>query len=165
MKPIKLTELIDAVELDFEEHVSYVDVEDGKVLTVERSLLSSMEEGDEEAVGDVPDWQKAEVEIAKAIAQDAGGRFVRALRKYDFHEYRHMERFIGSLDSSNDADQLWRAIKGKGAFRYFKDTAQRLGLLEKWFLYRDDALKEFVIDWAGDEKIAFEDDVKPRAQG
>jgi hypothetical protein len=34
-----------------------------------------------------------------------------------------MERFIGTVENAEAAEQLWRAIKGKGAFRYFKDTA------------------------------------------
>jgi hypothetical protein len=44
-----------------------------------------------------------------------------------------MERFICTVADGQAADQLWRAIKGKGAFRYFKDTAHRLDLLKQWF--------------------------------
>jgi len=71
-----------------------------------------------------------------------------------------MERFIGTVKDAEAAEQLWRAIKGKGAFRYFKDTASRLGLLERWFQYRADALKEFVVEWAEAHNIAYEDDLK-----
>jgi hypothetical protein len=59
-----------------------------------------------------------------------------------------MEHFIGTVEDSQAAEQLWRAIKGKGAFRYFKDTAHRLGLLDRWFQYRAEAMKQFVINWA-----------------
>lgn len=39
-------------------------------------------------------------------------------------------------------------IKGKGAFRYFKDTVSRLGLLPRWYQYLDEAMTQFVLDWA-----------------
>ena len=160
MKPVKLSELIEALEFDFEETRTFVDLEDGCVVTVQKSVLSDVEEGDEEALSDVPDWQKDEVEIARAIVADSGKRFVTPPDKYEFHEYRQMERFIGTVRNAEAADQLWQAIKGKGAFRYFKDTADRLGLLNQWFQYRDDAMKEFVVDWAADNNVPYEDDVK-----
>jgi len=160
MKSVKLSELIEALEFDFEEIRAFVDLENGCVVMVQRSVLSDVEEGDEEALSDVPDWQKDEVEIARAIVADAGKRFVTPPDKYEFHEYRQMERFIGTVRNSGAADQLSQAIRGKGAFRYFKDTADRLGLLNQWFQYRDDAMKEFVVDWAADNNVPYEDDVK-----
>jgi hypothetical protein len=71
-----------------------------------------------------------------------------------------MERFIGTVESAEEAEQLWRAIKGKGAFRYFKDTASRLGLLEDWFRYRDESMKEFVVEWAEANHVTYEDDTR-----
>src|SRR6266480_4992550 len=160
MKPVKLSELIQALEYDSEEIGTFVDLENGCVVTIDGSVLSDVEEGDEDALSDVPDWQKDEIEIARAIVANSGKRFVAPPDKYEFHEYQQMERFIGTVRNSGAADQLWQAIKGKGAFRYFKDTADRLGLLNQWFQYRDDAMKEFVVDWAQDNSVPYEDDVK-----
>jgi Uncharacterised protein family (UPF0158) len=97
--------------------------------------MSAVEEGDEDLLRGLADWQQEEVEIARAMVEDSGERFVDAPAKFDFHEYRQMERFIGTVEDSEAAEQLWRAIKGKGAFRYFKDTANRLGLLQQWYRY------------------------------
>lgn len=110
----------------------------------------------------MPDWQQPELEIARAIAEDSGERFVVAPNKFDFHEYRQMERFIGTVGDAGAAEQLWRAIKGKGAFRYFKDTASRFGLLKQWFQYRDEAMKQFVRDWAEAHQIPVVDDTPPK---
>jgi len=159
MKPVKLSELMEALEFDFEEVRAFVDLENGCVVMVQGSVLSDVDEGDEEALSDVPDWQKDEVEIARAIVEGLGTRFISPPDKYEFHEYRQMERFIGTVRSAGAADQLWRAIKGKGAFRFFKDTADRLGLLKQWFQYRDNAMKEFVVEWAEDNNVPYEDDV------
>jgi hypothetical protein len=162
MKPTKLSELIVALEFDSDEHATFVDLENGCVVSVEQALLSALEEGDEEVSTDLPDWQKAEWEIARAIAADSGERFVPAPDKFDFHEYHQMERFIGTVGDAGAAEQLWRAIKGNGAFRYFKDTASRLGLLKEWYQYRDAALKEYVTDWAEAHSIPYVDDLKDR---
>jgi hypothetical protein len=164
MKPVKLSELIDALQFDSPEHVSRVDLQNGCVVMVERTVLGAAEEGDEESLGNVPDWQKDEVEIARAMVADSGERFVDAPDKFDFHEYREMERFIGTVTDAGAAEQLWRAIKGKGAFRYFKDTAHRLNLLQEWYHYRDNAMKEFVRDWAEARQIAILDDTARNPQ-
>lgn len=159
MKPVKLSELIEAVEFDSPEHLTMVDLENGCTVTVEKWVLRAVEEGDEESMGTLPDWQKADVELARAIVDDPGNRFIAAPDKFEFHEYRHMERFIGTVRDAEIAEQLWRAICGKGAFRHFKDTAARLGLLDRWFAYRDEALKQFVLRWAQAHNVPVEDDV------
>ena len=160
MKPVKLSDLIDALEFDSDEYGNWVDLENGRVVRLSHSLLSAIEEEDEDA-GSLSGWEDEEVEIARAMVADSeGGRFVDAPGKFDFHEYRHMERFIGTVEDSAAAEQLWRAIKGKGAFRYFKDTAGRLGLLEQWYQYRESAMQELVRDWADAHQIPIVDDTR-----
>jgi len=161
MKPVKLSDLILALESDSEEEITMVDLQTGRVETVDRSVLSAIESGDEASLGDPPEWQVPELKIARAITEDPGGRFVHAPNKFDFHEYRQMERFIGTVEDRAAAEQLWRAIKGNGAFRYFKDTARRLDLLKQWHQYRDDAMKEYVRDWAEANHVQIVDDTKP----
>jgi hypothetical protein len=160
MKRIKLSELISALEFDSEEHETRIDRQEGRVVAVDSMVLRAVEDGDDEVLQDLPDWQKEEVEIARVIVEDSVDRFAHAPDKFDFNEYRHMERFVGMVEDAEAADQLWRAIKGKGAFRYFKDTVARLGLLERWYQYRDDSLKDFVIDWAKAHNVSCEDDTK-----
>ena len=160
MKPIKLSELVETLEFDSVEHVTSVDLQNGCVVSVDCTILSAVEADDEASLGDLPDWQKPELEIARAIVGDSGARFVAAPAKFDFHEYRHMERFIGTVADAGAAEQLWRAIKGKGAFRYFKDTASRLDLLSAWYEYREKAMKKFVVAWAESRQISFVDDMK-----
>ena len=162
MKPTKLSELIEAVEFDSAVHTQRVDLQNGCVVRVETSVLSAVEEGDEDAVNELPDWQKPEVEEARAIVADSGERFVAAPAQADFHEYQHMERFIGTVADDGAAEQLWRAIKGKGAFRRFQDAAGRLGVLEQWYRYREAAIKEFVVAWAGANSVPYEDNTKAR---
>lgn len=158
MKPIKLSALVDALESESEFMVAKVDLQEGCVVFVDKSVMNAVEENDEEFFKDLTGTAKQEVGLARALVEDPGKRFVDPPDKFEFHEYRHMERFIGTVGDKEAAGQLWRAIKGKGAFRYFKDTANRLGLLKEWFAYRDEALKECVRQWAEAHEIPVVDD-------
>jgi hypothetical protein len=157
VKPVKLSELIEALESESDEFGSWVDLQNGSVVRLAHSLIRAVEEGDVDASESLAEWEKEEVENARAVVEESE-RFVAAPGKFDFHEYRQMERFIGTVQDSAAAEQLWRAIKGKGAFRYFKDTASRLGLLKQWYEYRDEAMKEFVRDWAEAHQVPVRDD-------
>ena len=159
MKPIKLSELIEAIEFDSPEHISSIDLQEGRHVIIEESVLRAVEEGDDDLLNGLPEWQKEQIEVARAMNADSGDRFIDAPDKFEFHEYHHMEGFIRDLGDSAAAEQLWRAIKGKGAFRHFKNTAHSLGLLDQWYAYRQDAMKQFVIDWCETHKIQFADDL------
>lgn len=161
VNPVKLSEIIDALEFDSDEYGSWVDLEKGSVVRVSHSLIRAVEDGDAERMAG---WETEEVEAAKAVVADSNERFVDAPGKFEFHEYRQMERFIGTVEDSAAAEQLWRAIKGKRAFRHFKDTAGRLGLLEQWYQYRDSAVKGFVRDWAEAHQISIVDDTSADSQ-
>ena len=163
MSPLaKLSELTDALEFESVERRTYFDRHTGRIVSVADRILSAVEEGEEEALTSMPDWEQEEVETARAIVNQSGDRFIEPPGKFEFNEYRHMERFIGALSDAKAADELWRAIKGHGAFHHFKDTLYRLGIQDQWFGCRDEAMKEFVIGWAEANKVPYEDDLKGR---
>lgn len=112
----KLSELMDSMEVQSEEWIYRYDRTTGQVAMVERSTCDAIDAGDD---GDLDETDE-EVALARAMVEDSGERFIDLPDKFDFHEYRQLERFIGAVEDSRVADELWRAIKGKGAFRYFK---------------------------------------------
>lgn len=150
---VKLMDLTDALEMASEESGSWLDRQTGQVVVVDNDVMQAVESTEGDMMPDgLEDWQVEQVPAARAIS--AGDpRYLALPDKFDFHEYRHMEKFIGSIADAEKADQLWRAIKGKGAFRYFKDTAARLGLLDAWYGYRDTALNRFMLDWAKENEV------------
>jgi hypothetical protein len=158
--PSKLSELILALDRPTEEFRTYFDRKTGMVVSVEDWMISSLEDGEEEDPDDLPDWQKKEYETARDIVDDDGSRFLPAPEKFEFHEYRVMEKFIRSIGDDEAADQLWRAIKGRGAFRYFKDTLHRLGIQQLWYDYLEEAQREFVIKWAEENGVVVENDLR-----
>ena len=117
-------------------------------MVVEESVIQAIESvaGDAVPAG-VGDWQAEQSAAARGIVE-GDVRYLPLPDKFEFHEYRQMEQFIGSVADTQISARLWNAIKGKGAFRHFKDTAARLGVLDDWFAYRDKAAKRFMLDWA-----------------
>ncbi|MBK8475769.1 MAG: hypothetical protein IPL39_05505 [Opitutaceae bacterium] len=154
----KLTELMDSMEMQSEDWLYRYDRKTGKVAMVERSTYHAIEAQEDEDL----DESDEEVVLARAMVEDAKGRFIDLPDKFDFHEYHQMERFIRTVEDAAVADELWRAIKGKGAFRYFKDVAARHGLLDAWYRFLDEAAKAFVIRWAEFNEVPFEDDTAGR---
>ena len=163
MSPLaKLSELTDALEFQSVDRRIYLDRHTGQIVSVADRILTAVEEGEEEALTSRPDWQKEEVETARAIVKQSGDRFIDPPGKFEFNEYHHMERFIRALPDAKTDEQLWRAIKGHGASHHFKDTLYRLGIQDQWFGYRDEAMKAFVIGWAEANTVPYEDDIKDR---
>ena len=60
-----------------------------------------------------------------------------------------IERFCLSVDDEDMRDDLCDAIRGRGAFRRFKDRMQLYGIAEDWYRYRDAALRDMAIAWCG----------------
>ena len=85
---------------------------------VDKSLLTAIEEEDDEKLKKLHEWEKQDIEIAREIINDHGpvDRFITPPNKFEFHEYRQMERFIGTLNDPVADEKLTRAIKGKGRF-------------------------------------------------
>ncbi len=149
----RLNDIVDVLEMQFEESPSFLDRETGQVETVARELLREAEEsGDDEEV-DLPAWQKAEWEIAKLIVST--NRFLPLPSKFDVHEWSIMEDFSRSVEHDRIREELMRAIHGAGAFRNFKDTLRRHRMEAAWFAFRTEALRQIAIDWCERNQIVW----------
>jgi hypothetical protein len=65
-----------------------------------------------------------------------------------------MEAFIITVGNPRLQERLERAIRGRGAFRYFKDVlldypAER----ERWFQFKQDRLHQRMLDWLEEQGI------------
>ncbi|HUA85878.1 MAG TPA: UPF0158 family protein [Bryobacteraceae bacterium] len=153
MPTIHLNDIIDALEMQFDESVSYLDLDAGQVVTVYEELLRKAEEPSDEEP-DLPDWQKDEWAIAKRIVST--DRFTPLPTKFDVHEWGIMQEFSRAAESAGVRAELSRAIHGGGAFRNFKDTVRRLGIESAWFAFRTDALRQIAVDWCEENQIIWQ---------
>ncbi len=151
---------VDLDELDIAFHTAsyqlrhYLDLETGEVILIMDEFAQELEaiyqeihdqEGNRtvslEAYLDehvAHDWQKEMLLTADLVEQEYGTRYIRVEREDPHADYEDMERFIDSLHDSRLQKRLWRAIQGRGAFRYFKDVlSDHPDVRQQWFQFRD----------------------------
>jgi hypothetical protein len=152
--PVKLSDIIEAIEFQMDESSAYLNIKTGEVVTVTQQDFEAAENQD--ALDEYPEWQHESIKTAQEIL-DHEEDFIGLPTKYDVHEYQIMERFILSIKDREISDALYRAIKGKGAFRRFKDDIFRFDIADEWYKYREDAIKQVAIDWCELNQIKFKD--------
>ena len=153
---VSLQELIDSMEMQFDEYLVYVDPKTGEVEQVQYALLSDLEEGKIE--GDPSDEDDDELKIAKRIVN--GEKFIRIPSKDDIHDWNMMHEFALSVESGQLRAELLSALRGPHAFRHFKDTLHRRGIQKDWYAFREQAFRTIAIDWLKEHGLAWRDDMR-----
>jgi hypothetical protein len=97
-------------------------------------------------------------ELLRLYEQDKSGRFVQLPSQFDRDDYRIMQKFAYAQDGEA-GQRLQRAIHGRGAFRYFKDTVYELDLENDWYQFRDQYHKRDMVYWCRENDIDFIDDM------
>ncbi|MBS0686849.1 UPF0158 family protein [Streptococcus suis] len=95
--------------------------------------------------------------LEEEIEEDVAGRFVGLPTYYDFNPYTFMELYISDLTDGDLSGRLSRAIRGRGAFRRFKNELERCDCLEEWYAFETQCYKELVLEWCQENKIAIVD--------
>ena len=108
---------------------------------------------DPDAASDAPQWQKDLLPKAREVL--ASEDFIPLPSKFEIHEWAIMECFAQSLTDAAVSDELDAALHGRGAFRRFKDTVQRLGIADEWYRFRDAALEEIAVEFLETHGIAY----------
>jgi hypothetical protein len=151
---VRLNDIVDALEMQFDELTSILDLDTGQVVTLPDSMLGKAEECGDDEEPELLEWEEGDWEIARRVVST--GRFVRLPDKYDVHEWAIMEDFVRSVESSRIHEELSHAIHGKGAFRMFKDAIRRHGIESAWFEFRTAALRKIAAEWCEENQIEWE---------
>jgi len=133
--------------MQMDETTVYLNEETGDLLMVQDRQVrkaESLAEGEIDAE-DLPEWQRDVLpKVYEAVHEP---EWLALPSQWDIHEYEMMETFCHSVEDDDHREQLLRAIRGRGAFRYFRDTCDRLGLTEDWYAYRDQAYEDVAVQW------------------
>jgi len=148
---VELDKIIEGIELQSDETVSYLNKKTGEVVTITDQEFSAAE--DNEPIEHFPEWEHENIKTAKEILETDD--YISLPSKFDIHEYNIMERFCLSITDEEIRDRMYRSIKGSGAFRRFKDNIHRYNIAEEWYKYRDEALKRIAIKWCEEKDIGF----------
>ena len=147
---LSLRDIVDAIESQPNEGEAYLNPDTGEIILVTEDERALVEEGSSD--DDLPDWQReAMPKIREALESD---RFLALPDRFEVHEWAIMERF--SLEQNEQARKmLLSAIHGSGAFRHFRNAVERLGLLDAWYRYREEAIQRIARDWLEEHKLAY----------
>lgn len=147
--------------------VTLFDTKTGEIVSIPNELMSAVESDDEEALQDIPDWERDLIETAESIANDESGRFADIPRKPSFEAYNLMVEFSNSVENKRLKEKLSIALDGKGAFRKFKNVISDYPEEEKrWFAFKGKRMREEVVEWLNDLGIeTIEDSSKEKEQG
>ena len=130
---IKLSDIIDELDMMSLEMQSYLNLKTGKIVTVSDYIRS------EEDAADI---------------EENSDNYIVLATQYDINEYSIMEDFINVIDNNEIKGELYDAIRGKGAFRRFKDTIRYLNIESKWYEFKANALKKLAIEWCEENNIS-----------
>jgi hypothetical protein len=155
---VKLSSIIDGMDLLTDEMTSYLNTETGEVFSIMNEAFRAVEEEDDSLL-DLFELEKEEVKIATDILSDEnGGKYISLPGKFEIHEWAIMRKFCDSVGDQKISQSLLNAIHGRGAFRMFKDSIHRLGIADQWYKYRDNAIKNIAIEWCQENDIEYLDE-------
>jgi hypothetical protein len=147
---ISLSEVIEAIEFQTDESVSYLNPDTGEIVYVTDEMRDVVEEGE---TNRTPQWMREDIPKVREALES--GRFLRLPTKFDVHEWAIMERFSRGQENERVREELLDAIHGAGAFRMFRSTIRRLEMEEAWYHFRDQAIEEIAREWLEEHHLAY----------
>ena len=151
---VSLTKVSEEIDSLVEGFTAYLNTQTGELYSFADDVLISLEVESDDA--ELPGWEREERAKAREICDSDD--WIELPSKVDLHEWDLMEEFSLSIEVSRLREELLNAIRGRGAFRYFKDTIHRHGISEQWYAFRAAGIAAVVADWLDDEGIAYHRD-------
>ena len=120
-------------------YIYFLDLETGESVFLADELITGLDnEGLEDEIDENPN------------------RYLRLSTKFEIHEYHIMEEFIWTLNGER-ADELECAIRGRGAFRRFKDMVNKMGISQQWYDFQAEYYRNLAIEWCLEHELEYED--------
>ena len=152
---VKLSEIVGEMELQHDQGSLYLNRKTGEVVLLIDEEMHTAEEM--ESSEELPEWQREAMKIAKDVLENKEN-YAELPSKLEINEYRIMEDFCRSVEDRRISEELSDGIRGRGAFRRFKDGIVRLGIEDRWYKFKNEALKKMAIEWCEDNNIDYIDE-------
>lgn len=142
---VPLNLISDAIEMASDEWNQYLDIKEMEVVSLPEYPFGGEYDGEDQELSDL-------------IEEEWNVRFFGLPSKFEIHEYSIMEQFIWDLPEGRVQDCLERAIRGKGAFRRFKDTLRKFNMEQQWYDFQAAKYRELAIEWCEEHGFGYMDD-------
>ena len=147
---VRLSDVVEGMEMQSDEMHSFLHRPTGRIVTVSDEALAAAEDDDDESAS------PEELADARKILE-AESEYLELPDRFEIDEYRMMERFARGIADASARDAVLRAMHGRGAFRYFKDTVHRLGLAKSWYAFRDECYLDVAREWCEANDVAYDE--------
>ncbi len=138
---IPFEDLVRAYEQGSSDKRYFLDVQTGEIVPI---FVEMLERG-------------ANTEDAQRIAKEVNTRYFLLPHMSSSEGYEEMEDFIETVKDKIAAEQLTKAIEGKGAFRQFREILAIYPAEEdRWFHERTERIEETVEIWLEETDISLE---------
>ena len=164
---INLDDLVDAFTEASWELSSFLDLEDGRIISISAEVRQELDALYEELPSDLPGdderhlrlttalewrnlpaWMHEQVLQADQVERELGTRFIELPTTDSSEGYEYMQDFIRTVRSTRLQERLWDVIRGRGAFRRFKDAlAEHPKEQERWFAFKASCTRERAVEW------------------
>jgi hypothetical protein len=155
MKPVvSLKDFVQEMSVFGYDFKTYLNIRTGEFVTISNEEIEAVESGESIKVNSWTDPGHVQ-KVEEVFESDD----YKALPdQFEIHEYSIMESYCYSIEDDELRHRLIGAIRGRGAFRYFKDLVFEYGIRDEWFAYRDQAFKEIAINWLERHGVAYIDE-------
>lgn len=134
---VKLSDILEAFELNGRYSEYFLDQETGEVVQV-NDMMMTQDEKDE---------------IYDRLDEHG---FYRLPTSFDIRDYDIMDAFVDTL-SGTRREKLLTAISGRGAFGNFKNQIRALGIQQQWYDFQAAAYKRKAIEWCEENELEWEE--------
>ena len=149
---VSLKKIVESLDLQGDLCQGFLDPESGEVVVVTDEDRYALEVDDPDKL---PLWQKEFLpKLREVVGSD---RWLPLPSSAEIHEWAIMRSFCDQVDGEAAREELLGAIHGRGAFRSFKRSLDRLGLWEVWDAYRNSALEAVAREWLESHGVAYEE--------
>jgi hypothetical protein len=149
--PVKLQDVIDALQFTEDCNSYFLDRRTGEIELITEEVWSAAE--DDEPLSSYPEWERNLILKAREIQNT--DHFIELPNKTDINSYEIMERFCHQYQNRQISEKLSAVIKGKGAFRRFKNMIDDLEIHDEWHHFEHQQLEDLAVEWLEANGIPF----------
>ena len=149
--PVKLQDVTDALEMTGDFNSYFLDRRTGEIQLVTQEEWSAAENN--ELISTYPEWQRDSILKAREI--QSTDHFIELPDKMDINSYEIMEQFCHEYSNRRISEKLSAVIKGKGAFRRFRDMINDLGIRDEWNRFEHQQFEDLAVEWLEANEIPF----------
>lgn len=152
---VSLHGVVEELEALTDESTAYLNRETGELYSIRDEEASLVE--DDVDPDDMPEWLGDELPKIREVLESED--WLSLPTGFDIHEWAIMDAFARSIDDAELRDELLIAIRGRGAFRSFKDAVHRRGIHEDWYCHRTATFGRIAVEWLDEHGVAYIDDL------